>query len=223
MDYTVLGILQVRILEWIAFSFSRGSSQPRDRIQVSLIAGGFLPAEPQGSPRILEWVAYPFSSGSSQRRDQTQVSLIVGRFFTNWAIKEALKVKIAQSCPTLYYPMDCSPWNFPGQNTGVGSHFLLQGIFLIPGSNPGLLHWWVSQIGESLPARLTPHPKNCLYMLYLFIRFLNGPIIKMCVGSRRQRQSNSVEKLTGPHVLSHSVINHSWCYQSNLTVVIVLQ
>ena len=30
MDYTVQGILQARILEWVAFPFSRGSSQPRD-------------------------------------------------------------------------------------------------------------------------------------------------------------------------------------------------
>ena len=30
MDYTVHGILQARILEWVAFLFSRGSSQPRD-------------------------------------------------------------------------------------------------------------------------------------------------------------------------------------------------
>ena len=43
MDYTVHGILQARILEWVvAFPFSRGSSQPRDRTQVSLIAGGFF-------------------------------------------------------------------------------------------------------------------------------------------------------------------------------------
>ena len=32
------------------------------------------------------------------------------------------------------------PWDFPGKNTGVGCHFLLQGIFLTQGSNPGLLH-----------------------------------------------------------------------------------
>ena len=37
MDYTVHGILQARILEWVAFPFSRGSSQPRDRTQVSCI------------------------------------------------------------------------------------------------------------------------------------------------------------------------------------------
>ena len=42
MDYTVHGILQVRILKWVAFSFSRGSSQPRDQTQVSPIAGGFF-------------------------------------------------------------------------------------------------------------------------------------------------------------------------------------
>ena len=32
------------------------------------------------------------------------------------------------------------PWDFPGKNTGVGCHFLLQGSFLIQGSNPGLPH-----------------------------------------------------------------------------------
>ena len=50
MDCIVHGILQARILEWVAFPFSRGSSQPRDGTQVSHIAGGFLPAEPQGKP-----------------------------------------------------------------------------------------------------------------------------------------------------------------------------
>ena len=34
-----------------------------------------------------------------------------------------------------------SPWNSPGQNTGVGSLALLQGIFPTQGSNPGLLHY----------------------------------------------------------------------------------
>ena len=42
MDYTVHGILQARILEWVAFHFSRGSSQPRDRTQVSCTAGRFF-------------------------------------------------------------------------------------------------------------------------------------------------------------------------------------
>ena len=52
-----------------------------------------------------------------------------------------------QSCLTLCNPTDCSPpgslcpWDFPGKNTGVGCHFLLQGIFPIQGSNPHLLRW----------------------------------------------------------------------------------
>ena len=42
MDHTVHGILQARILEWVTFPFSRGSSQPRDQTQVSHIAGRFV-------------------------------------------------------------------------------------------------------------------------------------------------------------------------------------
>ena len=42
MDYTVHGILQARILEWVAVPFSRGSSQPSDQTQVSRIAGRFF-------------------------------------------------------------------------------------------------------------------------------------------------------------------------------------
>ena len=42
MDYTVFGILQARILEWVSVPFSRGSSQSRDLSQVSHIAGGFF-------------------------------------------------------------------------------------------------------------------------------------------------------------------------------------
>ena len=41
-DYTVHGILQARRLEWGAFTFSKGSSQPRDRTQVSHTAGKFF-------------------------------------------------------------------------------------------------------------------------------------------------------------------------------------
>ena len=47
MDYglrgsSVHGILQARILEWVAISFSRGSSQPRNRTLVSCVAGRFF-------------------------------------------------------------------------------------------------------------------------------------------------------------------------------------
>ena len=69
LDFTVHGILQARILEWVAFPFSRVSSQPRDRIQVSRIAVRFFTIWATGSPGILEWVPYPFSSKSSQPRN----------------------------------------------------------------------------------------------------------------------------------------------------------
>ena len=53
------------------------------------------------------------------------------------------------------------PWNFPGKNTGVGCHFLLQGIFPIQGSNPsllGFLHWQA----DSLPMRCLAVPKHAV-------------------------------------------------------------
>ena len=50
MDYTVHGILQARMLEWVAFPFSRGSSQPRDWSQVSHIAGRFFASWATGKP-----------------------------------------------------------------------------------------------------------------------------------------------------------------------------
>ena len=42
MDYTVHGMLQARIVEWVAFRFSRGFSQPRNQILISLITGRFF-------------------------------------------------------------------------------------------------------------------------------------------------------------------------------------
>ena len=51
MDYIVHGIIQARILEWVAVPFSRGSSQPRHGTWVSCISNS-LPAEPPGEPNI---------------------------------------------------------------------------------------------------------------------------------------------------------------------------
>ena len=42
MNYSVHGILQASILQWVAVPISRGSSQPRDRTQVSCVTGGFF-------------------------------------------------------------------------------------------------------------------------------------------------------------------------------------
>ena len=51
---SVHGILQARVLEWVAISYSRGSSQPRNPAHVSCvshIAGGFFTTEPPGKPQ----------------------------------------------------------------------------------------------------------------------------------------------------------------------------
>ena len=58
---------------------------------------------------------------------------------TKWLIQSCgIRSVVSNSlrCPGLY-----SPWNSLGQNTGVGSLSLLQGIFLTQGSNLGLPHW----------------------------------------------------------------------------------
>ena len=116
--------------------------------------------------RTLEWVAISFSRGSSWARDRTRVSHIVGRLFTVWATREALVcvyvtdslsctpknntqiVTLSEGESESYSVMSnslrphglYSPWNSPGQNTGVGSLSLLQEIFPTQGSNPGLPH-----------------------------------------------------------------------------------
>ena len=59
-------------------------------------------------------------------------------------------MKVTQLCPTLCDPMDYSPWNSPGHNTGVGYLSLLQGIFLTQELSWGLLHcrWILYQLSQ---------------------------------------------------------------------------
>ena len=60
-----MGILQARILEWVAMPFSRGSSQPRDQTQVTHIAGGFFTI--WATREALSWAGVGSSSYSSQQ------------------------------------------------------------------------------------------------------------------------------------------------------------
>ena len=78
MNYTVHGILQARILEWVAIPFSRQSSQPRDQTQVSHIACRFFTS----------WV-------TREVHDFPSHTLLY------WN-------EVARSCPTLCDPLDCS-------------------------------------------------------------------------------------------------------------------
>ena len=99
-DYTVHGILQARILEWVAFPFSRGSSGdlPNPGVEPGLLHCRqiLFQLNHKGSPRILEWVAYPFSRGSSWPRNWTGVSCIAGRFFTSWATRKSFWVLLGE-------------------------------------------------------------------------------------------------------------------------------
>ena len=52
MDYIVHGILQARILEWVAVPFSRGSSQPRDQTRSPALQADFLPSESPGKKAL---------------------------------------------------------------------------------------------------------------------------------------------------------------------------
>ena len=65
MDYTVHGILQARILEWVAFPSPGDLPNPGIKARSPALQADSLPAEPQGKPQNTGGVTYPFSSASS--------------------------------------------------------------------------------------------------------------------------------------------------------------
>ena len=77
-------------------------------------------------------------------------------------MEEVTVVELLQSSPTLCDPMNCClpgsfcPWDFPGKNTEVGCHLLLQRIFSTQGLNWPFLHWQA----ESLPWSHLGSPKD---------------------------------------------------------------
>ena len=79
---------------------------------------------------------------------------------------------IAQSCPTLCDPMDCSPLgssvhgDSPDKNSGVSGHALLQGIFPTQRSNPGLPHcrWILYHLSHQ------GNPRMLQWVAYPFFR-----------------------------------------------------
>ena len=126
---SVNGILQARILEWVAIFFSRGLPHPGVKSRSPALQVYSPPTEVWGKPkvkvkvtqscptlcdlmdlvhgilqaRILERVAFPFSRGSSQPRDLTQVSHISGGFFTSWATMEWVKDREAWRAAVLRF------------------------------------------------------------------------------------------------------------------------
>ena len=120
MDYTVHGILQAWIPQWVAFPFSRGSFQPWDPTQISHIAGRFFTTELQGKPKntgmgslsLLQRV-FPTQKPNQGllhcRRILYQLSYEGSPQYMMASMCDEVKwSEVAQSCPTLCDPMDCS-------------------------------------------------------------------------------------------------------------------
>ena len=158
--------------------------------------------------RILEWVAMLSSRGYSQPRNWTHISsppARAGGFFTSSTTWEAaslrVKVKVAQSRPTLCNPMDYSPWNSPGQNTGVDSLSLLQEIFPTQGSNPGLLH--CRRILYQLSHEGSP-------------RILEWVAYPFSSGSSQPRNWTGVSCIAGGFFTNWAIPPREWLYLSEL-------
>ena len=119
MDCTVHGILQARILEWVAFNFSRGSSQHRNWTQVSRIAGGFFTSWTTREAQE-HWSGYPICSPG----DLPDPGIKLGSLALQaCSLPTELSIRVmfssvqfslvAQSCPTLCDPMNCSTPGLP--------------------------------------------------------------------------------------------------------------
>ena len=136
-DSCIHGIFQARTLEWAAISFYRGSFQPRDQTWVFRIVGRrFHRLSHQGSlstwyytkyKYMITAIAFPFRMLNARK---TMVCFLYPRIsgdrYSTWHIEsESHSVAFNSLQPHEL----CSPWNSPGQDTGVGSLSLLQGIF----------------------------------------------------------------------------------------------
>ena len=92
---------------------------------------------------------------------------------TNTTLLKQLHCLVAKSCLTFLRPHGLQstrllcPWDFPGKNTGVGCHFLLQGIFPTQGSNSSLLHLLHWQV-NSLPLSHQRSPKATILKKHFF-------------------------------------------------------
>ena len=92
--------------------------------------------------------------------------------------------------PELY-----SPWNSPGQNTGVGSLFLIQGIFTTQGLNPGLLQ--CPQILYQLGHKVSSEPHKCRERLCL----PHVPVV--CLSAWKQILQKELSCHRAPHQEFH--------------------
>ena len=126
---SVHGILQARVLEWVAISVSRGTSRPEDWTQVSRIAGT-LPSEPPGKlfPEMeitqISWklqnLCLPYFAFFCLPSGTFYLCFLFSTYFAKPTVTFSCSVdqcewisglgsQSFQSCLTLYSPMDCNP------------------------------------------------------------------------------------------------------------------
>ena len=123
-DYTVHGILQARILEWVAFPFSGQSSQPRIKPKAPALQVDSLPAEPQGKPyRKLPLLDKEIATHSSIRAWEIPRTEAPRRLYGPWSRKESettdqLTLRARQSVEGCYLCFWCWSVGSAGQATG---------------------------------------------------------------------------------------------------------
>ena len=144
MDYTVHGILQARILEWVELFPSPGDPpNPGIKPRSPELQVDSLPSKSPGKPKTEQKYTH---------RDRRMLSC--DRFFaTLWTV----------ACQA---PL----WDSPGKNTGVGCYALLQGIFLTQGSNSCLLcllH--CRQIPYLLSRQGSPHDNKHIINTFIYL------------------------------------------------------
>ena len=92
---SIHGIFQARVLEWVAISFSRGTSWPEDQTQVSHMAGGcFTHWATKEAPESMEtviktngWLQYRVISKSKGKRRQLSEQMVQGLWYSSWDLK----------------------------------------------------------------------------------------------------------------------------------------
>ena len=89
----------------------------------------------------------------------TQLLLLL--LFSHWVMSKSFVTPLTVAVVGLQPTRLLCPWDFPGENTGVGCRFLLQSIFLTQGSNPGLQHCW--QILYLWATREEFYISTCIY------------------------------------------------------------
>ena len=138
-------------MEWVAISFSKGSSWSRNRTYVSCIATRVFTTEPLKKP-ITYLIGYNMCRHHficPGKLKNSVIHFII--VMSEWVSASRSVVSDSLRPHGLY-----SPWNSSGQNIGVGSLSLLQGIFLTWGSNLGLPHcgWILYQLSHKWSPRI---------------------------------------------------------------------